>query len=55
MRIRLHGTAQECAEAVTRLDQVFRVISVSPAYPDRNATGLVRVYVEVRLADEGKS
>ncbi len=49
MKIRLHGEAQECAEAAVRLDRVFRVVSVSPPYPDRGTSSLVRVYVEVRL------
>ena len=49
MKLRLHGTAAECAEATRRLAQVFQVVSISPPYPDRGPGTLVRVYVEVRL------
>ena len=49
MKFRLHGTSDECAEAVTRLHGIFAVVSVSEPYPDRGASRLVRVYVEVRL------
>lgn len=49
MKIRLHGTSEECAEAVKRLQGIFAVVSVSEQYPDRGASRLVRVYVEVRL------
>ena len=49
MKIRLHGTADECTEAVKRLQGTFAVVSVSEQYPDRGASRLVRVYVEVRL------
>ena len=49
MKLRLHGTAAECAEAARRLAQVFQVVAVSPPYPDRGPSSLVRVYVEVRL------
>ena len=46
MKLRLHGTL---AEASRRLAGVFEVVAVSPPYPDRGASVLVRVYVEVRL------
>ena len=49
MKLRLHGTLGEVAEAVDRLPGVFEVVAVSPPYPDRGASVLVRVYVEVRL------
>ena len=49
MKFRLHGTPDECAEAVKRLHGIFAVVSVSDPYPDRGASRLVRVYVEVRL------
>jgi hypothetical protein len=49
MRLRLHGTAIECDRAVARLAEVFTVIAVSGAYPDRPPSLLVRVYVEIRL------
>jgi len=49
VKIRLHGTSEECAEAVKRLHGIFAVASVSEQYQDRGASRLVRVYVEVRL------
>jgi hypothetical protein len=49
MKLRLHGTLAEVAEATRRLPTVFEVVSVSPPYPDRGTSVLVRVYVEVRL------
>jgi hypothetical protein len=49
MKIRLHGTAEEVEEAAKRLHGIFAVVSVSDPYPDRGASRLVRVYVEVRL------
>jgi len=49
VKVRLHGTPAEVAEATRRLLQVLEVVSVSPPYPDRGASVLVRVYLEVRL------
>jgi hypothetical protein len=49
MKLRLHGTCEEVAEATRQLVQVLEVVSVSPPYPDRGASVLVRVYLEVRL------
>jgi hypothetical protein len=49
MKLRLHGTGEEVAEATRRLVEVLEVVSVSDAYPDRGASVLVRVYLEVRL------
>ena len=49
MKLRLHGTVAEVAEATRRLAGVFEVVAVSPPYPDHGASVLVRVYVEVRL------
>jgi hypothetical protein len=49
MKLRLHGTREECEEAARRLAELFQVVAVSPAYPDRGPSVLVRVYVEVRL------
>jgi hypothetical protein len=48
-KFRIHATSDECAEAVKRLHGIFAVVSVSEQYPDRGASRLVRVYVEVRL------
>ena len=49
MKIRLHGTEQECREAAERLREVVGVLAVSEPYPDRGRSLLVRVYVEARL------
>jgi hypothetical protein len=49
VKVRLHGTRQEVAEATRRLVQVFDVVAVSEAYPDRGASVLVRVYLDVRV------
>ena len=48
MKIRLHGTADECREVAERLAGVVEVLAVSAPYPDRGASVLVRVYVEAR-------
>jgi hypothetical protein len=49
VKLRLHGTRDEVAEATRRLVEVFEVVAVSPPYADRGASVLVRVYLEVRL------
>jgi hypothetical protein len=49
MKIRLHGTANECREVAERLAGVVEVLVVSDPYPDRGASVLVRVYVEARI------
>ncbi len=49
MKLRLHGTRDEVTEATRRLVEVFEVVAVGPPYPDRGASVLVRVYLEVRL------
>lgn len=46
---RIRATAEECAVAVSRLQGLFDVVSVSEQYPDAGASRLVRVFVEVRL------
>jgi hypothetical protein len=49
VKLRLHGTPAEVAEAIRRLVQVLDVVAVSEPYPDRGASVLVRVYLEARL------
>jgi hypothetical protein len=49
VKLRLHGTRQEVAEATRQLGQVLDVVAVSPPYPDRGISVLVRVYLEARL------
>jgi hypothetical protein len=46
VKIRLHGTEEECREMAELLESVMLVQSVSDPYPDRGRTVLVRVYVE---------
>ena len=46
MKIRLHGTEDECRETVELLESVMLLQSVSEPYPDRGRSALVRVYVE---------
>lgn len=50
MKIRLHGTEAECKDTTERMMAFLNVVSVSDPYPDRAASTLVRVYVEVRPA-----
>ena len=45
MKIRLHGTEEECREMVELLENVMLIQSVSDPYPDRGRSVLVRVYV----------
>jgi hypothetical protein len=52
MKIRLHGTAEECeqmAGLLAHLEPALSVVSVSEPYHDRGRSRLCRVYVEVRL------
>jgi hypothetical protein len=53
VKVRLHGTAAEVAEATRRLLGVLDVVAVSEPYPDRGASVLVRVDLEVRLGPPG--
>ena len=46
MKIRLHGTEEECREMAELLDQVMIIRAVSDPYPDRGRSVLVRVYVD---------
>jgi hypothetical protein len=50
MRIRIDGTEEETAKAVTALRYTFQVVEVSLFYPNRRCpdTLLGRVYVETR-------
>jgi hypothetical protein len=52
MRIRLHGTADECravAGLLRGLEPAVDIVSVSEPCRDRGHSVLVRVYVEIRL------
>ena len=46
MKVRLHGTEEECREMVGCLESVMLVQAISDPYPDRGRSVLVRVYVE---------
>ena len=46
MKLRLHGTAEECEEAVELFGSIMLIQSVSEPYPDRGRSVLVRVYVD---------
>ena len=46
MKIRLHGTEDECRETVELLGSVMLLQSVSEPYPDRGRCVLVRVYID---------
>jgi hypothetical protein len=48
VKVRLHGTVEEIAEAIRRLLEVLDVVSVSDPSLDRGASVLVRVDLEVR-------
>ena len=50
MKIRLHGTEEECREVAERLADIVEVLAISAPYPDRGASVLVRVYVEAPIA-----
>jgi hypothetical protein len=52
MKIRLHGTAEECREMAELLESILVVRSVSDPYPDRGRSVLVRVYVDAVLRGE---
>jgi hypothetical protein len=55
MKVRLHGTPREVAEATRRLVEVLDVVAISDPYPDRGASVLVRVYLEVRIDSPGSA
>ncbi|MCC3777797.1 hypothetical protein [Streptomyces sp. UNOB3_S3] len=45
MRIRLHGTEDECRRTADRLAEVLDVLDTSRIYPDRPPSRLVRMYL----------
>jgi hypothetical protein len=54
MKIRLMGTAAECARLTFLLrfgPPELEVVEIGPPYPNRGASELVRVYVEVRFPE----
>ncbi|WP_175648343.1 MULTISPECIES: hypothetical protein [Protofrankia] len=49
MKIRLHGTADECTVAAAVIARALDVVAQSGPYPDRGSSRLVRVYLDARL------
>ena len=54
VKIRLHGSEEECREVAELLESVLRVQSVSEPYPDRGRSVLVRVYVDAVVRGDRK-
>lgn len=52
MRIRLHGTPEQCQKWVEALGTVGRVASQSPPYPNEREPWTVRVYLRAYLPDD---
>ena len=52
VKIRMEGTPQECQHATPLLAELFEVVSISDPYSNRGRSRLVRVYVEINLADQ---
>jgi hypothetical protein len=46
VKLRLHGTAEECEEAAELPGSVMLIQSVSDPYPDRGRSVLVRFCIE---------
>jgi hypothetical protein len=46
VKLRLHGTADECEEMISLLESVMLIQSVGEPYQARGRRVLVRVYVE---------
>jgi hypothetical protein len=55
VKIRLHGTEQECAKAAALLPECFEIDAISRPYPDRGKSHLVRLYVDVRFREPENS
>jgi acyl-coenzyme A synthetase/AMP-(fatty) acid ligase len=53
VKVPLHGTPGEVDQATRRLLEVLDVVAVSQPDPDRGASVLVRVYLQVRLDPPG--
>ena len=56
MKIRITGLPAEAGHALTILGQteVFDVTEVSPSYPNRGTSRMIRVYAEVRLREDNE-
>jgi len=53
MKIRITGLPNEVETAVEQLQKAFRVLAVSPPYPNRGSQ-YVRVYLEAETKGEEK-
>ena len=47
MRIRLHGTEDQCRATADTIATVLEVLDISRAYPDRPPSRLTRIYLTV--------
>ena len=54
MKIRITGLPAEVGQALTILGQTeaFDMTEVSPSYPNRGTSRMIRVYAEVRMTEE---
>jgi hypothetical protein len=55
VKIRIEGTAAECAAAAERLAQVLAVREHSRLYPNRPPSKLVRLYLDVDAPDPDRT
>ena len=53
IKIRITGLPNEVTTAVEQIQKTFRVLAVSPPYPNRNSE-YVRVYLEAETKGEEK-
>ncbi|MEO3750158.1 hypothetical protein [Streptomyces sp. B6B3] len=54
MKIRLHGTEDECRRTADHLAQHLELLDVSRPYPDRPPSRLVRLYLTVAPPSSSK-
>lgn len=47
MRIRLHGTEDECRRTAEALTHALEVLDTSRPYPDRPPSRMVRIYLTI--------
>lgn len=55
MHIRLMGTADECSAAAEVISNAVDVLSESVAFPNRNSSRIVRVYLTARVLADRES
>lgn len=49
VKIRLHGTEEECQRVSDTLAEQLEILSISEPYPDRGQSKYVRVYIDAEL------